>query len=141
VEIEGQTELLSPVTLSSRFETGAVTSTGATPKSHELFLVPDSKVGASGKSFCYTCIGCNGVFCVREDCEKAHRGSGPHNPDAGDIHILSKFGEAFIQPKINARDISDDLTAEWLASRESVLEWTTKFRLVNSTEHSLVISS
>jgi hypothetical protein len=93
------------------------------------------------KSFCYTCIGYNGVFCAREDCEKAHRGSGPDNPDAGDIHILSKFGEAFIQPKINARDISDDLTAEWLASRESVLEWTTKFRLVNSTEHSLVISS
>jgi hypothetical protein len=35
------------VSLSSRFESGAVTS-GTALKLHELFIVSDSKVGASG---------------------------------------------------------------------------------------------
>jgi hypothetical protein len=69
------------------------------------------------------------------------RRPGPYKPEPGDIHILSKQGEAFIQPKINARDISDDLVAEWMMSRESIQTWTTKLGLVNSTDHSLVISS
>ena len=95
----------APVTLSSRFETGGVTS-GTTAKLHELFLVPDSsEVGASGKSFCFTCIGYNGMFCVRVDCDKNHRGPGAYKARAGDIHIISKQGEAFVQPKINTRDI------------------------------------
>jgi hypothetical protein len=81
------------------------------------------------------------MFCVREECEKNHQGPGPYKPEPGDIHILSKQGEAFIQPKINARDISDNLAAEWMMSRESVQTWTTKLGLVNSTDHSLVISS
>jgi hypothetical protein len=101
----------APVSLSSRFESGAVTS-GATLKLHELFIVSDSKVGASGGVLCHTCIGHNGVFCVKEGCEIGHRCSGAHNPEVGDIHILSKQGEVFIQPKINVRDISDDLAAE-----------------------------
>ena len=130
----------APVTLSSRFETGAATS-GTNSKMHELFLVPDSKVGASGKLFCFTCIGYNGMFCVREDCEKNHRGPGPYEAEAGDIHILNKQGEAFIQPKINARDISDDLASEWMISKESVQDWTTKLGLVNSSDRALVMSS
>ena len=129
----------APVSLSSRFESGAVTS-GTTLKLHELFIVADSKVGASGEVFCYTCIGYNGVFCVREGCEIGHRGSGAYNPEAGDIHIMNKQGEVFIQPKINVRDISDDLAAEWSNSRETVQDWTSKFGLVNSADHSTTIS-
>jgi hypothetical protein len=129
----------APVSLSSRFESGAVTS-GTTLKLHELFIVSDSKVGASGGVLCYTCIGHNGVFCVKEGCEIAHRGSGAYKPEAGDIHILSKQGEVFIQPKINVRDISDDLAAEWMRSKETVQDWTTKFGLINSADHSTTIS-
>jgi hypothetical protein len=129
----------APVSLSSRFESGAVTS-GTTLKLHELFIVSDSKVGASGGVLCYTCIGHNGVFCLKEGCELGHHGSGACNPEVGDIHILSKQGEVFIQPKINVRDISDDLAAEWLRSKESVQDWTTKFGLVNSADHSTTIS-
>ena len=90
---------------------------------------------------CYTCIGQKGVFCVREDCGISHRGSGAYTPESGDIHILNKQGEALIQPKINAKDLSDDLTSEWMGSRESIQDWTTKFGLVNSADHSQIISS
>jgi hypothetical protein len=128
------------VALSSRFESGAVTS-GATLKLHELFIVSDSKVGASGKTLCHACIGQKGVFCVRENCVTSHRGPGAYAPESGDIHILNKQGEALIQPKINAKDLSDDLTSEWLSSRESIQDWTTKFGLVNSADHSQIISS
>jgi hypothetical protein len=128
------------VTLSSRFETGTST-TGTTLKLHELFIVSDSKVGASGRTLCYTCIGQKGVFCVRENCGISHRGPGAYTPESGDIHILNKQGEALIQPKINAKDLADDLTSEWLASRESIQDWTTKFGLVNSSDHSQIISS
>jgi hypothetical protein len=129
----------APVVLSSRFETGAGAS-GATSKLHGLFVVPESKVGASRKPLRCTCIGCNGVFCIKEDCETNHRGSGACVAEAGDIHIISKQGEAFIQPKANVRDISDDLIQEWIASRESVQDWTAKLGLVNSLDHSLVVS-
>jgi len=96
----------APVALSSRFESGAVTS-GTTLKLHELFIVTDSsKVGASGKTLCYTCIGQKGVFCVRENCGINHRGPGAYTPESGDMHILNKQGEALIQPKINAKDLS-----------------------------------
>jgi hypothetical protein len=130
----------APVALSSRFESGAVTS-GTTLKLHELFIVTDSKVGASGNILCYTCIGQKGLFCVRENCGISHRGSGAYTPESGDIHILNKQGEALIQPRINSKDLSDDLTAEWMTSRESIQDWTTKFGLVNSSDHSQIISS
>jgi hypothetical protein len=129
----------APVVLSSRFETGAGAS-GAASKLHGLFVVPESKVGASGKPLCHTCIGCNGVFCIEEDCETNHRGSGACVAEAGDIHIVSEQGEAFIQPKANIRDVSDDLIQEWITSRESVQDWTAKRGLVNSSDHSLVVS-
>jgi hypothetical protein len=130
----------APVALSSRFESGAVTS-GTTLKLHELFIVTDSKVGASGKTLCYTCIGQKGVFCVRENCGINHRGPGAYTPESGDMHILNKQGEALIQPKINAKDLSDELASEWMGSRESIQDWTTKFGLVNSADHSQTISS
>jgi len=57
------------------------------------------------------------------------------------MHILNKQGEALIQPKINAKDLSDDLTSEWMGSCESIQDWTTKFGLVNSADHSQIISS
>ena len=105
----------SPTSLTSgvrsQFETGAVTS-GTTSKLHELFLALYSKVGASGKSFCYACIGYNGMFCVRQNCEKNHRSPGPHKPEAGGIRILSKQGKAFVQPKINATNLCDNLASE-----------------------------
>jgi hypothetical protein len=128
------------VALSSRFESGAVTS-GTTLKLHELFVVTDSKVGASGKTLCCTCTGQKGAFCARENCVTSHRGPGAYVPESGDIHILNKQGEALIQPKINAKCLSDDLTSEWVSSRESIQDWTTKFGLVNSADHSQIISS
>jgi hypothetical protein len=129
------------VALSSRFESGAPVISGATLKLHELFIVTDSKVGASGKTLCHACVGQKGVFCARENCVMSHRGPGAYAPESGDIHILNKQGEALIQPKTNAKDLSDDLTSEWLSSRESIQDWTTKFGLVNSADHSQIISS
>jgi hypothetical protein len=131
----------APVILSSRFETGAITS-GTNSKLHELFIVPESKVGASGKTLCYTCIGYNGLFCIKEDCDTSHRGSGPYKAEVGDIHILNKQGEAFIQPKIRSIDMADELVTEWtMMGRESLQDWTTKFGVVNSTDHSTILSS
>ena len=84
-----------------------------------LFLIV-VKFELVGSHFVSHVLNNNGMFCVRVDCDKNHRGPGAYKAMAGDIHIISKQGEAYIQPKVNTRDMNDELVSEWIVSRESM---------------------